>query len=288
MAWTFVNGSSVGEGAKPRQQGTAAGSAREAVQGADLTTPGVPRRFGAAGVTPSQLSTTSNGSLHFIAPGALTETPVNCSEEDTAVRGVCGEAFQSVLDDLRAGLRINFTADNTITYASLMLALQRSASSLCRGLLFQGTDELLLEYCLDQLTRIDAETSNLSLELDSLQVLEADLKCDGSLAAACRSGVGCNLCKSAVVIKFTEPLQRLLDGDVCSTVDGRDVNDDFACLFEEVLAAQSQISTFYLDITIGENNLEQAALNAKELYKEDFLLKSWIEKNGLICSMEVL
>mmetsp|Transcript_18503 Transcript_18503/g.51836 ORF Transcript_18503/g.51836 Transcript_18503/m.51836 type:complete len:346 (-) Transcript_18503:383-1420(-) len=199
----------------------------------------------------------------------------------------CDKAFDLVVSTLLQQLQTNFSTDITASYLNLMLPLQSAMASLSRVLLLNGSDQPLLEFIFQQVTRIDGDAADVSLELNSRGLITPEAACSPD-AARCSGGFGCGECSLEAPRAFIQSLTPLSHLTVCTTQPNMaaDINGDFACLFELMVNVLSQLSQAYLEVDQDGFDVDFIALDAIELADEiNVVLDEWKGQRGLVCSM---
>mmetsp|Transcript_9722 Transcript_9722/g.23341 ORF Transcript_9722/g.23341 Transcript_9722/m.23341 type:complete len:321 (+) Transcript_9722:493-1455(+) len=198
----------------------------------------------------------------------------------------CHSEFDEVLNALHRSLQVNFTKDATENYLKLMLPLQLATASLCRVLLLMGSDQELLEICFQQVPRIDGETANLSLELQSRGISPENSLCRSGSPVCDSVRFGCGFCPAETDSPMVLALRNLSSVKLCNNRDGRSVDEDFACLYYNILRTQFQLSKAYIEIDQEGPKVSHIAFDALELF-EDNPLYEWMMRRGLTCQGSV-
>lgn len=234
---------------------------------------------------PSRGVSISNGVAAELSANGVSSIDDAAKESVTVVKDDkrCSVAFQPVLAEMRAEMNIMFSEDVTINYLSLMLPMKLTTAELCRVMLIRGSDQELIEICYSEVPRVDGESANVVLELESRGVLPSELICDAGVLKRCRNGtLGCGRCDLPSTSALIASLGDVPTSTLCKKTVQVDINHNFACIYSAILTAQRDLSQAYIDLRVPSSSVTLIAHDNVDFYLGNPVY-AWMDLTGLSC-----
>jgi len=206
------------------------------------------------------------------------------SKQEPVMDGMqCNPSFQPVLSEMRENMNIRFSEDTTLNYLKLILPLRLTSAELCRVMLIRGSDSELIEICYSEVPRVDGESANAVLEIESRGMMPSQAICSNLTDVPCgEAALGCGLCHLDSTAAFLSSLGYIPAGRLCKETVQVDINHNFACIYKAILTAQRDLSQAYIDMAEPSSSVTIAAQDTVDLY-EDNPVFEWMERSALTC-----